>query len=596
MVVHSGDLTVNGNDILGVFDSNGKLIDFSSYGTAATYGKQEWKKSNFGSWSASSSGNVSQNVLINGTLTINETGRVVLGGQYRTQQTIGIGSLSTTTTHDEYTGIIAQDVVVNGNGSTTNLETTNLTTNTLTVNEGRVSIHTSSNYKQGNTHFVVFDADDSKQVSIREALNINGGTTTIGNGTGANLQTAFGKLTYTGDTWVEGTLISVKSAEVSAAQITQSNGTLKVQGNSVSVGGLQIDQTNGNMSISDGAYHDLADYGDCVITQSGDNASMNLGIIRAYNAQYNLIKEKLIENGVSVELSPSVALNQSGSGTINMSGVDFTAEIGSSSELSSVKQSGSGSINLNGEYKGVTFDVKQTGSGTINVNASMSLNEVTLTDENGKGGKLNVAKGATVSVNSITIDGGRIVNNGTINGVVSMALRSAGDTIHITDGELVNSGTINASINMTGGTLVAEAGSEIAGLTATGGDVLVEGDITMTGDLVLDGDAELIFGDADSIIDLGDYEFVFNGGSIALTLGDKELEDVVLFTGAKENSYYNGYEVTLKDTTGKTMGTAVMNRNEDGTVTLEAAAVPEPTTATLSLLALAALAARRRRK
>ena len=295
------------------------------------------------------------------------------------------------------------------------------------------------------------------------------------------------------------------------------------------------------MSISNGAYHDLADYGDCEINQTGDNATMDLGIIRAYNSQYSVIKNKMQENGVSVELSPSVVLNQSGSETINMSGVDFTAEIGSSSELSSIKQSGSGSINLNGEYKGATFDVKQTGSDTINVNASMSLNEVTLTNENGEGGKLNVAKGATVSVNSITIDGGRIVNNGTINGVVSMALRSAGDTIHITDGELVNSGTINASINMTGGTLVAEAGSKIAGLTATGGDILVEGDITMTGDLVLDGDAELIFGDADSIIDLGDYEFVFNGSSIALTLGDKELEDVVLFTGAKENSYYNGY-------------------------------------------------------
>jgi len=230
------------------------------------------------------------------------------------------------------------------------------------------------------------------------------------------------------------------------------------------------------------------------------------------------------------------------------------------------------------------------------MNSSMSLNEVKLSDENGTGGELNIAAGAVVTVSSITIDGGSIVNNGTINGVVSMAMRSAGETINITDGELVNSGTINASINMSGGTLVAEAGSEIAGISATGGDILVEGDFTMTGDMVLDGDAELIFADADFTIDLGEYDVVFTGNSsIALTLGDADISEVVLFTGAKDDTY-SGYKVALLDEEGNSTGTAVLEYNEDGTVTLGAAAVPEPTTATLSLLALAALAARRRRK
>ena len=253
-------------------------------------------------------------------------------------------------------------------------------------------------------------------------------------------------------------------------------------------------------------------------------------------------------------------------------------------------------VKAGGNYNGSSLTL-YAGSGMVN-EGTITLTDGTIVTDSENG----IAKeNATITVDSrIVIDGGRLENKGIITFTQTAAkfsLRSqpAADII-ITDGEVVNSGTIEGAITMSGGTFVAQDGSELAGLTATGGDIQIDGNVTMTGDLVLDGDAELIFGDADSIVDLGDYEFVFNGGSIALTLGDKDIEDVVLFTGAKEDSYYNGYEVTLKDHNGNKLGTAVMSRNEDGSVTLEAAAVPEPTTATLSLLALAALAARRRRK
>lgn len=210
-------------------------------------------------------------------------------------------------------------------------------------------------------------------------------------------------------------------------------------------------------------------------------------------------------------------------------------------------------------------------------------------------GTLTVAKDAELSTNSITLNGGKLVNNGGIGGVVTLAEGAESNVITITDGELVNSGTIGSTINMTGGTLVAEAGSEIAGINATGGDIQVGGDFTMTGDLELGGDAELIFDDMDSTINLGEYDVIFNGGSIALTLADADISEVVLFSGAKEDTY-SGYEVTLLDAEGNSTGTAVMQYNANGDVTLGTASVPEPTTATLSLLALAGLAARRRRK
>lgn len=605
---HTEDnLTLTGTDRLGYISGDTLVTDL---------GKEQWNAS-WGNWTQASSGTVTKNVKINGTLTIEDDAQVVLGGQYKTA-TDSWGTASV----DEYTGIIANKVVVNGNEGKTSLSSWNASVNVLEINSGNVRLH--DKVQSGNNHFV-YEDKDSKQVRIKQALHINGGNTVINlnqldSNNGADdthVFTSFGSINFTNPSYFLGSLTDADSAEIASSQITQTAGTLTVNGKTASVGGLNINQSGGTMNIStDGSryhsWHILSDYGDSTITQSGD-AVLNIGGIKAYNSKYDTVLDLLLEKGVSydpnsgelssdgrtVEINPSISISQTGSGSISIvKGIDFTNQKSgeASTEISEIKQSGSGSINLSGTYSGVTFDVEQSGSGTINMNSSMSLNEVKLSDENGTGGELNIAAGAVVTVSSITIDGGSIVNNGTINGVVSMAMRSAGETINITDGELVNSGTINASINMTGGTLVAEADSEIAGISATGGDILVEGDFTMTGDMVLDGDAKLIFADADFTIDLGEYDVEFTGNSsIALTLGDADISEVVLFSGAKEDTY-SGYKVALLDEEGNSTGTAVLEYNEDGTVTLGAAAVPEPTTATLSLLALAALAARRRRK
>lgn len=603
--VHSGDLSLSGTQKVGTLDGNGNFFvagDTDKYSYTGSKGV-------FGSASITPNkvGTVSKNLQVTGNLTINEDAQVSLGGHYYTE----IKGTLTTYKYAEYTGLVAENVEINGSGKVANLQSMAAYIGNLTVNSGLVNLHTTVN--SGNTSFMLKTNDsvmpsDSKQVQIKTSLTVNNGKVIIGKD-GANHEsndnhvlTTFGSYSYTGtpvivDSRVEG----ISNTQVHSSLITQKDGVLEVHGKSASVGGLNIDQQGGVMSISNdsiGGYHLLADYGDSTIRQSGDESThMTIGVIKAYNKYYGSITENLKENGISVDINPSISVEQTGAGTINLSGVYFiNQDSGADSEqISSIKQSGSGNINLNGAYEGASFDVTQSGSGNINMNSSMSLNEVKLSDENGAGGKLNIAEGAVVTVNSLTIDGGKIVNNGTINGVVSMALRSAGDTINITDGELVNSGTINAAINMTGGSLVAEEGSTIAGLTATGGDINVEGDITMSGDLVLDGDAELFFADAETTIDLGEYDVYFNGGNISLTLGDADISEVVLFTNATGTDY-SGYEVTLKDTTGKTTGSAVLEYNEDGSVTLAAAAIPEPTSTTLSLLALAALAARRRRK
>lgn len=603
--VHNGDLSLSGTQKVGTLDGNGNFFvagDTDKYSYTGSKGI-------FSSASITPNkvGTVSQNLQVTGNLTINEDAQVSLGGHYYTE----IKGTASTYKYAEYTGLVAENVEINGSGKVASLQSMAAYIGNLTVNSGLVNLHTTVN--SGNASFMLKTNDsvmpsDSKQVQIKTALTVNDGKVIIGKA-GANHEandthvvTTFGSYSYTGIPIVTGSIVTgISNAQVHSSLITQKDGVLEVHGKSASVGGLNIDQQGGVMSISNdsiGGYHLLADYGDSTIKQSGDESTlMTIGVIKAYNKYYGSITENLKENGVSVDINPSISVEQTGAGIMNLSGVYFiNQETGdASAQVSSIKQTGSGTINLNGAYEGANFDVTQSGSGSINMNSSMSLNEVKLSDENGAGGELNIAEDAVVTVNSLTIDGGKIVNNGTINGVVSMALRSAGDTINITDGELVNSGTINAAVNMTGGSLVAEEGSTIAGLTATGGDINVEGDITMSGDLVLDGDAELFFADAETTIDLGEYDAYFNGGTIALTLGDADISDVVLFTNAAGTDY-SGYAVTLKDADGNTTGSAVLEYNEDGSVTLAAAAVPEPTSTTLSLLALTALAMRRRRK
>lgn len=76
--------------------------------------------------------------------------------------------------------------------------------------------------------------------------------------------------------------------------------------------------------------------------------------------------------------------------------------------------------------------------------------------------------------------------------------------------------------------------------------------------------------------------------TLSVTGGDQAMTPTLTWDGGSE---------TLASYKGNMNGNAALtNVLNSGTITIEAPAVPEPTTATLSLLALAGLAARRRRK
>ncbi len=511
---------------------------------------------------------------VQGNVTVQGNGKVVLGGNFNDTR---------------YLGIEATGITVNG-GS---LTATKITAKDLVVTGGTVSTSTIG-CNQGSAFYGGYNYS-----YIQNSLTISGGSLSFGyagddiEGIDSNrdIMTAFGNSSFS---------------------MTQTGGTMNVYGAVILTAGATITQEDnaGATVLRDTVF--MQGSGTTTFTQSADSATLVIGKLgraqldnNEQNIVFNQSGDGLIHlaYGSNFKQESTISLNQTGSGVINIGGGHDTALTGalptnyaldqttfeSSNTTYNIDQSGAGTVNVNGALTADT--VKVGGESKLNINEDVTVNTLTQSGT----AEITVAEDKTLVVNGLTISGGVFANKGIINGVVSLAESAEGEPITITDGQLVNSGTINATVTMSGGTLVAEAGSEIAGITATGGDILVEGDFTMTGDMILDGDAELIFGSADYTIDLGEYDVVFSGNSsIALTLGDADISGVVLFTGAKED--YSGYKVTLLNEEGQSTGTAVLEYNADGTVTLGTAAVPEPTSSMLGLMGLVAFTLRRRRK
>lgn len=173
---------------------------------------------------------------------------------------------------------------------------------------------------------------------------------------------------------------------------------------------------------------------------------------------------------------------------------------------------------------------------------------------------------------------------------------SAGSSLTITTGKAaVSMLTLNSGAEIIIGT-DAEATHDIS-LTS----VMVNDTASITGDLVMDG-ATLTF-TKDAALTMGGSVTLSSENGITIVLAAEQIElleagkAVNLFTnvsgvtlGDKENiTFMSADHETLSDIRLETVETS------DGKSTIRATTTPEPATATLSLLALAGLAARRKR-
>lgn len=190
---------------------------------------------------------------------------------------------------------------------------------------------------------------------------------------------------------------------------------------------------------------------------------------------------------------------------------------------------------------------------------------------------------ASVGLNTV-VDGGALVVQGYSSmsgitlesGTATIKKGATGDLgdITINDGTLsLEEAAISSAITMEGGSLDILGNVEAGALTLNGGTINFNGDYT---------------------IDLGGEDLIL-GNNVAITMNVDSLdniEGISLFKTTGNVAGLDKLSVTLVDSTGATKETAVSYSN--GSVVT--APIPEPTTATLSLLALAGLAARRRRK
>lgn len=588
----SGDLVLAGDQWLGALDANKDKI--------TSFGTQNWSYEWF-KWKDSIGGTVSKNAQFN-TLTIYDNAQVVLGGQYKSS-TDKINLFSKA----EYTGVVANKVVVNGNNGVTSLNTWNLTVGTLEVNSGNVNIH--DKVQSGNNHFV-YELSDSKQARIKEALNVNGGVTTINinsltannNPNDTHVFTGFGTINFDAPSYEEGSIVDAESASIVKAWINQTAGDLTIQGKTASVGGLNINQTGGAMNVSTKgseyhSWHILSDFGDCIIKQGGDaETTLNIGGIAAYNSKYSEIKA-LMENKGAVydpanssvsqgnqvmDLNASVTIEQTGSGEITIhKGIDLNnyhenSTGVASAQASSIKQTSNGTINLNGAYKGASFNVEQTGvGGTINLlsDASMTVNTVKID------GTLNV-DGALQFSDFTDLNNVETVSNLTLSGTInvsttgSLTLDNTMITIIIDD--------VEKFMQQTSQFLLAAAEETDTFINVANADSISAEGATF----------ELLF-TKDAVNEIRSSE------NLLLNLGLVSGVDATELTGAQITlGVADDAGITAEDLFGDTTY-SFENLTSGAGASIgisESAVIPEPTTTTLSLLALVGLAARRRRR
>ena len=201
--------------------------------------------------------------------------------------------------------------------------------------------------------------------------------------------------------------------------------------------------------------------------------------------------------------------------------------------------------------------------GTLVINENVVLEAGT----QGYGGKYN---------DEITLE--TVINGGTANLVDCVTVGNI----------TLNSGEINFSYAHE--TQQGDAGIAVGDLTVKSGTLNIEENVSI-GDLTLNN-CTVKFSDG-AVIDLGENNLTL-GDNVAITLSVESLENIEGLTLFQTTGKVEGFEeltVTFVDATGAKKEAAVSYSNGSVVTT----AIPEPTTATLSLLALAGLAARRRR-
>lgn len=256
----------------------------------------------------------------------------------------------------------------------------------------------------------------------------------------------------------------------------------------------------------------------------------------------------------------------------------------------------------------LTVSANSKGEGGINIAQGEKVVVTGTTTINGSGNSFfQISQKSSLETGKLVLNGYSSINDSTIVAEeieVNNTFSLLGGSISAANGDSVmtigDGGSITqqgTSVNMDtvvdGGQITMYRGS-FDSLTLEDGKLDVRGSVT-TGALTLDG-GELVINSGCSI-DLNGEDLILSD-KVAITVNVVNMDDALtgnytLFTNMGQVSG-SPLEVTFQNYEGTATQKAALTYNADGSVTV--VAVPEPTTATLSLLALAGLCARRRRK
>ncbi len=574
-----GDLTVGSGrdssgtvDKIGAFDDDGNMIQPNGMET------------------------ITNHLNVTGNVTVQGEGQLVLGGHGR----------KWSSDSGKYMGLEAKSLTVNGGL----VDVTKLSVDVLSVTGGKVNLmNTPGCASQASSGMgpTTSSTKANNQTHIKSGIVLAGGDLCIGNAAasypekkGGNFHHAFG----------------VTNGSFS---IEQTGGNMTVYGNVVTLPTATITQSGnaGDLIFRDTLYLTEG----CTTTsinQESDTAKLVIG----------KLEMQILSAG-----NHSVNFNQSGEGLIHLA-YGTTSGSDNGERNINFNQSGGGDIVIGGGHteelvgelpegyqlsgfdsSKTTYNIEQSdkgGSVVLESNASIKANRVQQTTSAAElmvksGAELSVTdmktqgtvdNAGTVKVGSLEVSDGVFNNTGTVESLADSDAML--QTIIVSgQGEYQNFGTTELGILVeNGGSVTLGADSSVGAIEMNNGNITVAGDST-TGSLTLNGGTITFENNAAITLQQG-ATVSLSGVDIVIAVSSDTLAGLAegfsyqLFDGDSDTSALDNSQITFTDGTERV--TAVVSGAQEGGKVTVSQVIPEPTTATLSLLALAALAARRRRR
>ena len=231
----------------------------------------------------------------------------------------------------------------------------------------------------------------------------------------------------------------------------------------------------------------------------------------------------------------------------------------------------------------VTESAIQVTADTLEATAGATVkNQLAVGSIVNKGTNALVIDGEVTGVQSITAESGDITLN-KVAAAIELSNLSVGS--HIVGVHTNGASSAESTIKIAAdGTISASTGALYANLTLLSGSTLdLTGVLTLGSTLILDENGGIMLGSAlaESVAQLGENKTV----TLIQAAADTTLQYGAVYNGADAATYFTG------------LGDGYTIVADTGSFSIKkAGSVPEPTTGTLSLLALAGLMARRRRK